>query len=126
MANTLFLVALGGAGGSCLRHLIALGAASLLGPAAPAGTFAVNVLGSFLMGVLVVALADRDVRLAPLLMTGLLGGFTTFSAFSLDSVRLLERGALGLAFAYIAGSVAISLAALSLGMAIARAMAPSI
>ena len=85
MIWTLSQVALGGAIGSVLRFVTV----SVVG--GPVATFAVNVLGSFLMGVLVVALAQRS-HLSPFLMTGVLGGFTTFSAFSLDALKLYEGG----------------------------------
>ncbi|WP_413874833.1 fluoride efflux transporter CrcB [Albidovulum sp.] len=123
MIQTLFQVAIGGALGSAARYLVNATAMRLLGPGFPWATVAVNVAGSFLMGVLVVALAHRDgTRLAPFLMTGVLGGFTTFSAFSLDALTLWERGQPGPAAAYVLGSVAVSLAAIVAGMAAARAV----
>jgi CrcB protein len=74
------------------------------------------------MGALVVILAEKSgTRLAPFLMTGLLGGFTTFSAFSLDALTLYERGQPGLAAAYVIGSVALALAGIVLGIWLARA-----
>ena len=77
--------------------------------------------GSFAMGVLVVVLAHLSAnRLAPLLVTGVLGGFTTFSAFSLDAVTLYERGDVVLAAGYVAASVLLSVAALFAGLAVAR------
>jgi len=95
----------------------------LLGAGFPFGTLTVNIVGSFLMGVLVVALAHKDAtRMAPLLMTGMLGGFTTFSAFSLDAVTIYERGQVGLAALYVAASVMLSLAALFAGLMLARGM----
>jgi CrcB protein len=123
MLMTLAQVALGGAVGAAARHLTGLAAIRLIGPGFPWGTLIVNVAGSLAMGVLVVALAHLSAnRLAPLLMTGLLGGFTTFSAFSLDAVTLVERGQ-GLAAAgYVAGSVVLSIGGLVAGMALARAV----
>ncbi len=122
MIQTLLQVAFGGALGASARYLANVGAMRLLGPGFPWATLAVNVAGSFLMGVLVVVLAQRDAtRLAPFLMTGVLGGFTTFSAFSLDALTLWERGQAGPAAAYVAGSVTASLAAIVAGMAAARA-----
>ena len=95
MMTSLFQVALGGAIGASGRYLTGMAALRLAGPGFPWGTLIVNVLGSFAMGVLVVALAHYHAhRFAPLLMTGVLGGFTTFSAFSLDTVSLLEVGGL--------------------------------
>lgn len=122
MINTLFHVALGGAIGASGRYLTGVAALRLVGPGFPWATLVVNVLGSFLMGVVVVALAHLSAnRFAPLLMTGMLGGFTTFSAFSLDAVTLWERGAQGQAVAYVCASVALSLTALVAGLLLARA-----
>lgn len=121
MIQTLLSVALGGALGASARHLVNISAPRVLGQGFPYATMIVNVLGSGLMGVLVVVLAQKaGARLSPFLLTGVLGGFTTFSAFSLDAVSLWERGAGGLAAAYVAGSVILSLAALFAGMALAR------
>ena len=107
-------VALGGAIGSVLRYLTI----SVVG--GPVATLAVNVLGSLVMGVLFVTLAPR---LSPLLMTGVLGGFTTFSAFSLDVLRLWENGQAVAAGGYAAGSVVLSVMALVAGAALMRGMA---
>ena len=122
---TLIWVALGGAIGSALRYLTNLAALRLLGVGFPWGTAAVNVVGSFAMGLLAVLLLERtgNSRFASFLLTGVLGGFTTFSAFSLDAVRLVEQGHMDSAVYYIAGSVALSLAALMIGMALARGLA---
>lgn len=121
---TAFLfVAVGGALGATARYATGLWAARLLGKGFPWGTLIVNVAGSFLMGVLIVLMAHSSAnRFAPLLLTGILGGFTTFSAFSLDAVTLYERGQLGLAAAYVLGSVVTSLAALAAGLAAARSL----
>jgi fluoride exporter len=121
MIQTLSLVALGGALGSAARYLVNVGALRAFGPGFPVATMAVNILGSFAMGLLVVALAQLGgQRFAPFLMTGILGGFTTFSAFSLDAVTLWERGQAMAAAGYVAGSVVLSLGALIAGMATAR------
>lgn len=121
MVQTLLQVALGGALGASARYLVNVGTMRLIGPGFPWATVAVNVLGSFLMGALVVTLAHKDAtRLAPLLMTGILGGFTTFSAFSLDALTLWERGQASLAAAYVAGSVILSLAGIFAGVVAAR------
>ena len=123
MILTLTQVALGGAMGASLRYLTNVGALRLFGPGFPWGTIIANVLGSFLMGVLFVVLAQKGgMRAAPFLMIGVLGGFTTFSAFSLDAVTLWERGASVAALGYVAGSVVLSLAALGAGMIMARQM----
>ena len=108
-------VAIGGAFGASLRYLAVL---ALGGPWA---TLAVNVAGSFVMGLFYVLLAERA-ALAPLLMTGVLGGFTTFSAFSLDAFKLMEASHLGLALFYMGGSVILSLVALGIGVTIARGL----
>jgi CrcB protein len=121
MIQTLSLVALGGALGSAARYLVNVGALRAFGPGFPVATMAVNILGSFAMGLLMVALAQLGgQRFAPFLMTGILGGFTTFSAFSLDAVTLWERGQAVAAAGYVAGSVVLSLGALVAGMATAR------
>jgi CrcB protein len=111
MTHALSFVALGGALGASLRHL-----ATLLWPA-PWGVLAVNVLGSFLIGTLAVRLSPA---LAPLLVTGVLGGFTTFSAFSLDTLRLVEGGRIGAALVYVGGSVGLSLLACAAGLWLGR------
>lgn len=122
MMMNLLQVALGGAVGASARYLVNVGAMRMVGPGFPWGTLAVNVLGSFLMGVLVTYLAYRDggMRYAPLLTTGLLGGFTTFSAFSLDALTIWERGQHGLAATYVLASVALSLAAIVLALWVTR------
>lgn len=122
MIWTLSQIALGGAIGACLRHLAVLGALRALGPGFPYGTLAVNVLGCFCMGLFFVILSTRGNILSPFLLTGVLGGFTTFSAFSLDALRLWEAGNLAQAALYIAASLLLSLAALVLGAAIARSL----
>lgn len=123
MFSTLLQVALGGAIGASGRYLTGVAAVRIMGHGFPWGTLAVNVAGSFLMGVLVVVLAHAGgTRAAPFLMTGILGGFTTFSAFSLDAITLYERGQIGLAGAYVAGSVVLSLAGLALGLLATRAV----
>ena len=113
MLLTLSQVALGGAIGAVLRYLTGLALAF------PFGTLAVNILGSFLIGVLWVALADRG-HWAPLLTTGVLGGFTTFSAFSLDTLRLVDSGRAPMAALYVLASVTLSLCAVALGHTITK------
>ena len=115
MSLTLPLIALGGAAGSVLRYLMV----SAIG--APLGTAAVNVLGSFMIGVLFILIGSRE-NWQFLLMTGLLGGFTTFSAFSLDALKLVDAGQPLQAAAYVLGSVALSLIAVALGVALARSL----
>ncbi len=117
------IVFVGGGIGAALRHATNRGALVLLGASFPFGTFIVNIIGSFLMGVLAVALlargeGDQTVRL--FLATGILGGFTTFSAFTLEAALMWEKAEwLSLSF-YIFGSVVLSIAALFLGMFAAR------
>lgn len=120
------LVALGGAFGAGCRHLANMAALRLLGPAFPFGTLIVNIGGSLLMGLLAGWLAARysagGQALRLFLATGVLGGFTTFSAFSLDAVLLWERGDVAGTLFYVLGSVALSIAALLLGLFIVRAL----
>jgi len=123
MLMNLSLVALGGAAGSMLRYLTVVGAARLFGPGVPLGTVAVNVVGSFLIGVLAIWLMGNRVWAYPLLVTGFLGGFTTFSAFSLEAFRLWETGQPAMAAAYVAGSVALGIGALLAGLAVGRMIA---
>lgn len=122
MFSTLSLVALGGAVGATLRYLTGIGVVRLVGHQDfPLAILTVNVIGSFLMGVFVVAAAHRGLtHLSPLVMTGLLGGFTTFSAFSLETMTLIERGAHGQAALYVGLSVILSVGALALGLMLAR------
>ncbi len=120
---TMLLVFLGAGLGGVLRHGVNLAALKALGPAFPWGTLGVNVAGSLVMGILAALLAARSQEARLFLMTGVLGGFTTFSAFSIDAVALWERGEIGLAAAYAAGSVVLSIAALAVGLAAARALA---
>jgi len=123
MLSTLLQVALGGALGASGRYLTGVAAMRLMGPGFPWATLAVNVLGSFVMGVVVVMLGHISAnRFAPLLMTGVLGGFTTFSAFSLDTLTLWERGQQALAVTYVAASVTLSLVAIVAGLWIARSI----
>ncbi|WP_294227012.1 fluoride efflux transporter CrcB [uncultured Shimia sp.] len=118
-------VALGGAVGAALRYLLGIGVVRIVGQGFwngfPVAIITVNVIGSFLMGAFVVLAAQRGLtHLSPLVMTGLLGGFTTFSAFSLETVNLMERGAYGAATFYVAVSVIGAVGALMLGMAVTR------
>jgi len=117
--NSLFAVAVGGALGASGRYLFNLQMMRLLGPNFPWGTLGVNIIGSFVMGVLAESFALRfnvSSEMRSFLMTGILGGFTTFSAFSLDAGNMIERDAFGLAGIYVAASVLGSIAALFLGL----------
>jgi len=122
----LLLATAGGAIGAGARHLVNVGMLAWLGPGFPWATFTVNIVGSLLMGIVVEALLPfggaSAVAWRTLLATGILGGFTTFSAFSLDIWVLHDRGQhLALAL-YIALSVILSVAALLLGMALVRGL----
>ena len=118
----LYLIVFLGAGiGGAVRHGVSVGSARLIGLGFPTGTLIVNVVGSFFMGLLAGYFLARpgisqQVRL--FLTTGILGGFTTFSAFSLDTALLMERHAYALAAGYVAGSVIASIAALFLGLSL--------
>jgi CrcB protein len=123
----LLLACAGGAIGAGARFLVGVGAARWLGTLLPWGTLIVNVAGSFLMGVVVAMIASRfagSVELRTFLATGVLGGFTTFSAFSLDFYALAGRGETALAFGYALVSVVLSIAALYAGFAVARGFEP--
>ncbi len=125
-----FLVFLGGGIGAAARHGVNLLAARVLATEFPWGTLAVNVIGSFLIGALAAWFAFRGdtgvIWSQPMrlfLTTGILGGFTTFSAFSLDFAVLFERGEVALGFAYVLASVILSLGAIFLGLLLVRAVA---
>ncbi|MDC9833313.1 fluoride efflux transporter CrcB [Rhizobium binxianense] len=120
------LVAVGGAIGSVLRYYVGQWSLRLFGPAFPWGTLAVNVVGCFVIGVFAELIARKfnaSAELRLLLITGLLGGFTTFSAFSLDAISLFERGEAVAGGIYIAASVGLSMAAVIAGLAVMRALA---
>ena len=119
----ILLVALGGAIGASLRHLIGVATLRIFGPGFPWGTITVNVVGSFVMGVIVELIARKfsaSLEWRLFLMTGMLGGFTTFSSFSLDAAFLWERGQSVVAVGYVMSSVVLSIAALFAGLALAR------
>lgn len=124
MFGTLVSVALGGAIGASLRYLTGVGLLRLIGPTSfPVAILTVNVIGSFLMGLFVVLAAHRGLtNLSPFVMVGLLGGFTTFSAFSLEAVTLYERGDVTGAALYVVASVVLSILGLMAGVALARAV----
>ncbi|MFK7882479.1 fluoride efflux transporter CrcB [Roseobacter sp.] len=122
MMKTLIMVAIGGSIGASLRFLWGVSVMRWAGPTElPIAILAANVIGSFLMGAFVVLAAHRGLtHLSPFVMTGLLGGFTTFSAFSLETVTLIERGNIGMAGLYVALSVGLSIAGLMLGLWVTR------
>lgn len=119
-------IAMGGAIGSVLRYAAGRGMTLWLGAAFPYGTLLVNIAGSFAIGLLASWFAAKgsadDSALRLLLITGVLGGFTTFSAFSLDTVLLWERGQAPLAALYVLLSVGVSLAALGVGLWLGRSL----
>lgn len=120
---TVIWVALGGAIGATGRYLVAMQMLRFFGPGFPWGTLSVNIIGSLAMGFLAGAFAHRwqvspEIRM--FLMTGILGGFTTFSAFSLDVSLLMERKDYMMSAFYIIGSISLSVAALFIGLRLAR------
>ena len=124
MIQTLFQVALGGALGAAARYLAGVAILRAAGPHEfPLGVIAVNILGSFLMGALVVFLGQKGLtHWNALLATGVLGGFTTFSSFSLETWRLMTEGRYDLAGLYVGLSVVVSILALIAGVALMRAV----
>jgi len=117
------LVFLGGGLGAVLRHGVNRLTLSIWGAGFPAGTMMVNIGGSLAMGLLVgifAAMPSVSQQTRLFLATGLLGGFTTFSAFSLDALTLYERGQIALAIGYVAATVILSLAAIAAGFFLTR------
>ena len=120
------LVFIGGGCGASLRHAVNMTCARAFGTAFPYGTFIINITGSIVMGLIAGYLAFRgeaSQHWRLFLMTGILGGYTTFSAYSLDAVLLYERGETGLALLYVLGSVVLSIAGLVAGLALVRHLA---
>jgi CrcB protein len=121
----LFLASAGGAVGAGARHLVNVGMGRLLGTSFPWSTLTVNIVGSFLMGFIVeyiVLRAAGSAEMRTFLATGILGGFTTFSAFSLDVAQLVGSKENGAAVLYVVGSVGMSILVLYAGMAVARSV----
>jgi CrcB protein len=121
--NSYVLVFVGGGLGASLRHAVNMISARGLGTSFPWGTFIINISGSLAMGLIAGYLAFKGGAAQPwrlFLMTGILGGYTTFSAFSLDTALLYERGEIGLALLYVLGSVLLSIAGLFAGLALVR------
>jgi CrcB protein len=119
------IVFLGGGAGAALRHGMNLAATRVLGTAFPYGTLIINVTGSLVMGLIAGYFAlkgDASQHWRLFLTTGILGGYTTFSAFSLDAALLYERGEVGLSALYVVASVAVSIAGLFAGLAIVRSI----
>lgn len=123
MFMSYLLVFIGGGLGASLRHAVNVGCARACGLNFPYGTFVINITGSLVMGLIAGYLAFKGEASQPwrlFVMTGILGGYTTFSAFSLDAVLLYERGELGVAAFYVVGSVVLSIAGLLAGLALVR------
>jgi CrcB protein len=123
--KTMLFVAAGGALGASARYLVGVASGRLLGFGFPWGTLTVNVLGCFLMGLLIETMALRWTvgnELRAFLTVGVLGGFTTFSAFSADFALLYERDAYLSAALYLFASVGLSIAALFAGLFIVRSL----
>jgi fluoride exporter len=123
LAMNYVLVFIGGGLGSTFRHIINVVSARYIGTGFPYGTFIINITGSTVMGLIAGYLAFKGEASQPwrlFLMTGILGGYTTFSAFSLDAALLYERGEIGLALFYVLGSVVFSIAGLFAGLALVR------
>jgi CrcB protein len=122
--NNILLVALGGAAGSSARYLLGTQTLRWFGSGWPYGTFAANLIGGLLMGLLVGVLALRggadQERLRLLLGVGVLGGFTTFSSFSLETALMIERKTYGIAAGYVTLSVVLSITALFAGLMLSR------
>ncbi len=119
------LVFLGGGLGSALRHGVNVVALRLVGSAYPYGTFFINIAGSFVMGLIVEYFALKGTLPAQarlFLTTGIMGGFTTFSAFSLETAALHQRGETGIALLYAGASVVVGVAALFGAMALVRSL----
>ncbi len=126
MISTIAMVGAGGAIGAIARYGVNVGSVHLFGHGFPWGTVIVNVIGSFLMGVLIAKFAMMDNisnDMKTMLTTGVLGAFTTFSTFSLDFVTLWERGEMVQAFGYMAVSVVLSILALFFALWVMRGMA---
>jgi len=120
------LVFIGGGIGSTLRHVVNIVCPRFLGTSFPYHTFIINITGSTIMGLIAGYLAFKGEASQPwrlFLMTGVLGGYTTFSAFSLDAALLYERGEIWLALFYVLGSVVLSIAGLFAGLALVRHLA---
>lgn len=117
--NMILAVASGGAIGAVARFLVGKGVLNLMGPGLPWGTFTVNILGSFIIGLLVEVFALRmhsSHEWQGFLIVGVLGGFTTFSAFSLEVALMIEKGQITTAMGYAFASLFLSVVALFIGL----------
>jgi CrcB protein len=125
--KTALAIALGGAIGAVMRHFLNNGIVTWAGSAFPWGIMAVNIIGSLVMGLLAGWFAqfhDPGQTMRAFLTVGVLGGFTTFSSFSLNAIELIERGAVAQAAAYVGASVFLSLFGLAAGLMLMRSVAP--
>ena len=121
--SQIFAIMMGGAVGAAMRFIVSNGVYSLFGREFPYGTLAVNIIGSFFMGLLTVVLLERgdyDPLIKLAILVGFLGSFTTFSTFSLDTLALINEGALIRAFINMIGSVVVCVSAVWLGMVLAK------
>ena len=119
----LMMIALGGALGAVSRFLLGNAVSKAIGSALPYGTFVINVIGCFAMGLLMTLIVDREMLPAAwrlFLCVGFLGGFTTFSSFGYEALMMLTEGRLLVVLAYVGGSVALGLVAAGLGVLCAR------
>lgn len=119
---TLVLVMLGGALGAGARYLLSLAATAAAGHGFPWGTLSANLIGGLLMGLLIGSPLGANQPAAAFLAIGVLGGFTTFSSFSIETIRLIEAGAVAPAFGYVAVSVGGAIGACALGLMLARSV----
>lgn len=121
----LVIIALGGALGAVSRFLMGNAVSKAVGSALPYGTFVINLVGCFAMGLLMTIIVDRELLSAAwrlFLCVGFLGGFTTFSSFGYEALMLLTEGRMLAALTYVSGSVALGLAAAAAGVLCARAL----
>lgn len=121
----LMMIAVGGALGAVSRFLLGNAVSKAVGSALPYGTFVINVIGCFAMGLLMTLIVDREMLPAAwrlFLCVGFLGGFTTFSSFGYEALMMLTEGRLLAVLAYVGGSVALGLVAAGLGVLCARAV----
>lgn len=118
-------IALGGALGAVCRYLFGNLITRMMGSSLPWGTFIINIVGCFFMGVLMTLIVERQLLPAAwrlFLCVGLLGGFTTFSSFGYEGLTLLLQGNLAAAFGYVGGSIFLGLVAVGVGVLVARAI----
>lgn len=121
--SVILQVALGGAIGAAGRYTVGLWSVRQFGAGFPTGTLIVNVLGSFIIGLVFVLMMERGAgRYAPFVITGVLGGFTTFSTFSLDVIKLFERNDFAQAALYVCASLVLSISAVFVGIWLARGL----